>query len=158
MPASTRLDDRRAGRGIAASTIAALSAALLGAGCTNTVSGRPASALSPPAAPPASETSTSAPASPTQPGVPSRDGRTYRISSDRGGFLVTSRQGGTTQQWRTTDQTWTHTFYPPGAGPLPVIRAVAEPSASFIECTVTAAGVTVARIRSGGPDARVECS
>jgi hypothetical protein len=82
----------------------------------------------------------------------------YRVTSDRAGFLVTSRLGTAHQQWRATQKSWTHTFALPGSDATPVIDAAAGPGASFIECTVSVLGSAVARIRAGGAHAKVECS
>lgn len=167
MPAPPRLPQRRHTGRRAAVIVLALPALVLGAGCTRMVSGRPQPPASPsssgtgrrvPASPPSSPPSSSPASSPAGSAAGALAPRVYRVFSDHPGFVVTSRQAGSTVRWRAGGVSWTHTFYPPAAGAAPVIDAVAAPGASFIQCTVTTHGVAVARIRSGGPDARVTCS
>lgn len=97
------------------------------------------------------------PATPTTTVSPAPVARVYRITTDRTGFVVTTRLAGTSAQTRVPGLSWSKTFAP-GSGTAPVVSATADPSAGFIECTVTVDGVLQLRTRAGGPGASIQCS
>lgn len=102
---------------------------------------------------------TGAAGAPSAPNAPSAvpTARTYRVSSDRPGFLVTFRQGSHYEHERAPGLTWTRTVDAASSAARPVVTATAVPGAQFVECTVTQ-DTSVSRTRAGGPNAEIQCS